>query len=137
VARNMSTMPLDRDCGSAGSPSVAWSRSPTLAPDGRVFFLTAPGSIGKLPLTAPNVLDEFERYLCSWDGHSADPGVTTLRGVADLAVLPDGRSLSQPSARPVPTVSRWLTPPPAARRSAGPSVRGVRRLEATAASQVD
>lgn len=72
--------------------SVAWSRSPTLAPDGSVFFLTAPDSIGKLPLTDPDALDEFEWYLCSWDGQSADPRVvTTLRGVADLEVLPDGR----------------------------------------------
>lgn len=76
--------------------SVAWSRSPTLAPDGRsdgrVFFLTAPDSIGKLPLTDPDALDGFEWYLCSWDGQSADPRVvTTLRGVADLAASPDGR----------------------------------------------
>ncbi|MGQ0774734.1 MAG: TolB family protein [Pseudonocardiales bacterium] len=75
------------DCG-----SVAWSRSPVLAPDGSVFFLTAPGSIGKFPVTDPDALDEFEWYLCSWDGESSTPRVvTTLRGVADLAVSPDGR----------------------------------------------
>lgn len=55
-------------------------------------FLTAPYSIGKLPLTDPDSLDRFEWYLCSWDGQSAAPRVvTTLRGVADLAVSPDGR----------------------------------------------
>ncbi|MGH3929941.1 MAG: hypothetical protein ACRDTF_08195, partial [Pseudonocardiaceae bacterium] len=75
------------DCG-----SVAWARSPVLAPDGSVFFLTAPDSIGKLPLTDPDALGEFEWYLCSWDGESTTPRVvTTLRGVADLAVSPDGR----------------------------------------------
>lgn len=75
------------DCG-----SVAWSRSPVLAPDGSVFFLTAPDSIGKLPVTDPDALDGFEWYLCSWDGASTTPRVvTTLRGVADLAVSPDGR----------------------------------------------
>ncbi len=75
------------DCG-----SVAWARSPVLAPDGSVFFLAAPDSIGKLPVTDPDALDEFEWYLCSWDGESAAPRVvTTLRGVADLAVSPDGR----------------------------------------------
>ncbi|MGH3973536.1 MAG: TolB family protein [Pseudonocardiaceae bacterium] len=72
--------------------SVAWSRSPTLAPDGSVFFLTAPDSIGKLPITDPNALDEFEWYLCSWDDQSAAVRVvTTLRGVADLAMSPNGR----------------------------------------------
>jgi len=72
--------------------SVAWARSPALAPAGSVFFLTAPDSIGNLPLTDPDVLDEFEWYLCSWDGQSAAPRVvTTLRGVADLAVSPNGR----------------------------------------------
>ncbi len=72
--------------------SVAWSRSPALAPDGSVFFLTAPHSIGKLPLADPDALDEFEWYLCSWDGQGTAPRVvTTLRGVADLAVSSDGR----------------------------------------------
>lgn len=75
------------DCGSIG-----WARSPVLAPDGSVFFLAAPDSIGKLPLTDPDALDEFEWYLCSWDGESAAPRVvTTFRGVADLAMSPDGR----------------------------------------------
>ena len=74
--------------------SVAWARSPALAPDGSVFFLTAPDSIGKLPLTDPDALDELKWYVCSWDGQSAAPKVvTTLRGVADLAVSPDGRFL--------------------------------------------
>jgi hypothetical protein len=75
------------DCG-----SVAWARSPSLAPDGKVFLLTAPDSLGKLPVTDPDALDEFEWYLCSWDGESPTPRVvTTLSGLADLAVSPDGR----------------------------------------------
>jgi Tol biopolymer transport system component len=57
-----------------------------------VYFLTAPDSIGKLPITDPGALDEFEWYLCSWDGASTTPRVvTTLHGVADLAISSDGR----------------------------------------------
>lgn len=75
------------DCG-----SVAWSRSPAPAPDGSLFFLTAPNSIGKLPVTDPEAFDEFEWYLCLWDGESTTPRVvSTLRGVADLVVTPDCR----------------------------------------------
>lgn len=75
------------DCG-----SVAWSRSPVLAPAGGVFFLTAPDSIGQLPIIDSDLSGELKWYLCSWDGHSAAPRViTTLRGLDDLAVSPDGR----------------------------------------------
>jgi len=75
------------DCG-----SFAWARSPALGPDGSLFFLAAPDSIGKLPITGPGALDELQWYLCSWDGHGAAPRVVaTLRGVADLAVSPDGQ----------------------------------------------
>jgi hypothetical protein len=73
-------------------PSVAWARSPALGPDGSLFFLAAPDSIGKLPFTDPDALDEAQWYLSSWDGESADPRVVAeFRGLADLAVSPDGR----------------------------------------------
>jgi hypothetical protein len=75
------------DCGSA-----ALARSPAQGPDGTLYFLAAPDSIGKLPITDPNALDGFQWYLCSWDGRSAAPRVvTTFRGLADLVVSPDGR----------------------------------------------
>lgn len=77
------------DCGSVG-----WVRSPALGPDGSLYFLTAPDSIGKLPVTNPNALDEFHWYLSSWDGKTpAARVVATLPGVADLTVSPDGRSV--------------------------------------------
>jgi len=75
------------DCGSA-----AWARSPALGPDGSLYFLAAPDSVGKLPVTEPDALDGFHWHLCSWDGRSAAPRVvTTLPGLADLTVSPDGR----------------------------------------------
>jgi hypothetical protein len=75
------------DCGSFG-----WARSPALGPGGGLFFLATPDTIGKQPMTDPDVLEEAQWYLCSWDGQSAAPRVVaTLRGVADLAVSPDGR----------------------------------------------
>jgi hypothetical protein len=78
--------------GSSDCGSVAWARSPALGPDGSLYFLAAPDSIGRLPVTDPDALDKFQWYLCSWDGRSAAPRVvTTLRGVADLTVSADGR----------------------------------------------
>jgi len=72
--------------------SVAESKSPVLAPDGSVFFLTAPGSIGKLPITDPDTEDNLEWYLCSWDGHSTTARVVTkFPDLVYVAVSPDGR----------------------------------------------
>lgn len=78
--------------GPSGCASIAWARSPALGPDGGLFFLAAPDSIGKLPIIDPDALDEFQWYLCAWDGQRAAARVVaTLGGVADLAVSPDGR----------------------------------------------
>jgi hypothetical protein len=92
------------DCGSA-----AWARSLALGPDGSLYFLAAPDSIGKLPITDLDALDGFQWYLCSWDGRSAAPRVvTTLRGLADMTVSPDGRfavaALSTPGVEGVVVV---------------------------------
>ena len=75
------------DCGSVG-----WVDSPSLGPDGTLYFLAASDSIGKLPATDPDALDKFQWYLCSWDGESAAARVVaTLRGYPNLTVSPDGR----------------------------------------------
>jgi len=78
--------------GPSDCASVAWARSPALGPDGGLYFQAAPDSIGKLPVTDPDALDEFQWCLCAWDGTRAAPRVVaTLGGVADLVVSPDGR----------------------------------------------
>ncbi|MGY0002911.1 TolB family protein [Micromonospora sp. I033] len=79
--------------GDSGCESVVLVRSPATAGD-RLYFMTAPDSLGRLPLRPEVDPEDFTWYLTEWDGKSATARfLTKLPGMADLAVSPDGRSM--------------------------------------------
>ena len=78
----------DTDC-----ESTVLARSPAALGE-RLFFITAPDSLGRLPLPPEVSPDDLTWHLTEWDVGSATARfVTKLPGLADLAVSPDGRSV--------------------------------------------
>ncbi|MBQ1041864.1 PD40 domain-containing protein [Micromonospora sp. C32] len=78
----------DTDC-----ESTVLARSPA-ALGHRLFFITAPDSLGRLPLPPEVSPDDLTWHLTEWDVGSATARfLTELPGLADLAVSPDGRSV--------------------------------------------
>lgn len=76
-----------------GCESIVLVRSPAAVGD-RLFFITAPDSLGRLPLPPEVSPDDFTWHLTEWDGKSATARfLTELPGLADLAVSPDGQSV--------------------------------------------
>ncbi|MEU4476465.1 hypothetical protein AB0F68_00075 [Micromonospora sp. NPDC023966] len=79
--------------GDSGCESVVLVRSPAPVGD-RLFFMTAPDSLGRLPLPPEVDPEDFTWYLTEWDGKSARGRfLTKLPGMADLALSPNGRSM--------------------------------------------
>ncbi|WP_433530634.1 hypothetical protein ACQPYA_00325 [Micromonospora sp. CA-263727] len=65
--------------------SVAWVKSPAVA-RGKLFFLVASNSFGKLPVTTSDVLEGFTWQLVQWDPESGSTQfVAEIPGIADLA----------------------------------------------------
>ncbi|MEU7171380.1 MULTISPECIES: hypothetical protein [Micromonospora] len=78
----------DTDC-----EATVLARSPAALGD-RLFFITAPDSLGRLPLPPEVSPDDLTWHLTEWDVGSATARfVTELPGLAGLAVSPDGRSV--------------------------------------------
>ncbi len=78
----------DTDC-----ESTVLARSPAALGE-RLFFITAPDSLGRLPLPPEVSPDDLTWHLTEWAVGSATARfITELPGLADLAVSPDGRSV--------------------------------------------
>ncbi|WP_439427021.1 TolB family protein [Micromonospora sp. LA-10] len=78
----------DTDC-----ESTVLTRSPAALGE-RLFFITAPDSLGRLPLPPEVSPDDLTWHLTEWDvGSAMARFVTELPGLAGLAVSPDGRSV--------------------------------------------
>ncbi|WP_238454638.1 hypothetical protein [Micromonospora sp. ATA51] len=93
--------------GDSGCESVVLVRSPATVGD-RLFFMTAPDSLGKLPMRGGVDLEDFTWYLTEWDGKSASARfLTEIPGIADLAVSPDGRSVIAAVGSPENEAGVW------------------------------
>ncbi|WP_018785452.1 PD40 domain-containing protein [Micromonospora sp. CNB394] len=79
--------------GDTACESRVLARSPAALGE-RLFFITAPDSLGRLPLPPEVSPDDLTWHLTEWDVGSATARfVTELPGLAGLAVSPDGRSV--------------------------------------------
>lgn len=93
--------------GDSGCESVVLVRSPATVGD-RLFFMTAPDSLGRLPMRAGVDLEDFTWHLTEWDGKSASARfLTEIPGIADLAVSPDGRSVIAAVGSPENEAGIW------------------------------
>ncbi|MGW8645373.1 TolB family protein [Micromonospora chalcea] len=76
-----------------GCESMVLVRSPATMGE-RLFFITAPDTLGRLPLPVEVYPSDFTWHLTEWDVGSATARfLAELPGLADLAVSPDGRSV--------------------------------------------
>ncbi|MCW3839723.1 hypothetical protein ONA70_06390 [Micromonospora yasonensis] len=93
--------------GDSGCESVVLVWSPAAVGD-RLFFMTAPDSLGRLPLRAGVNLEDFTGYLTEWDGKSASARfLTEIPGSVDLAVSPGGRSVIAAVGSPENEAGIW------------------------------